>query len=116
MINLEQTEDEVGQARKALQEGGDGNIEFAKSVLDDVLDVLEETNQQQGLEGELITDVYEMTDGQASREGWTRSRFRPPVILLSDGTTIYPAQDSEATVLVQCLVLTMMDRRSSSRQ
>ena len=46
--------------------------------------------------GKKIVRVRPMTNRELEREGWTLTMHgRPPVLVLDDGTTIYPSQDEE---------------------
>lgn len=45
------------------------------------------------LVGRKIVEIREMTDEELDREGW--SAGGPPVIVLEDGTTLFPAADQE---------------------
>ena len=49
------------------------------------------------LVGLKIVKIREMTKAEMNREGWRTSRFGPSAVAieLSDGTIIYPSQDSE---------------------
>lgn len=47
--------------------------------------------------GKTIKNVRPMTDAELDAEGWTPSRAhgRPTVLVLEDGTTLYPSRDPE---------------------
>ena len=49
------------------------------------------------VEGKSIKEVRTMTEEEAEREGWGSPRRKrlPAVIVLEDGTLLYPSRDSE---------------------
>lgn len=42
-----------------------------------------------------IVDARRMTDEELRENGWSESHRNPPVLVLEDGTTIYPSCDTE---------------------
>lgn len=47
------------------------------------------------LEGRTIEEVRPMTDAELEAEHWNPRHQRPPVMVLDDGTKLYPSQDPE---------------------
>lgn len=50
--------------------------------------------EQHPLEGRTIESVRDMTDEEMSEEYWEGNR-KPPVIILDDGTKVFPSRDPE---------------------
>lgn len=47
------------------------------------------------MEGKTIAEVRTMTNEEMEQEGWEHYREKPPVIVLEDGTKLFPSQDPE---------------------
>lgn len=49
------------------------------------------------LVGREIVEARKMTEAELEREGWATNHYHPapPVLVLDDGTNLYPATDTE---------------------
>lgn len=47
------------------------------------------------MKGRKIVDVRRMTQAEMDREGWQDYHRKPTVLVLDDGTVLYPSQDEE---------------------